>query len=315
MKKIMMFVIAALLTIGLTIGPANAFVDSDADADAKAESMVDNRDYSKSNGVRQLPGGVYQPPMANPQYHNAPHTRTWNILPFVELAKIRRIWTRQQLEVVLDWAEGDEGEVTSIPYNAVPAETKKSDRSPLDTIAIVFSTVVPEGYHDTGMVQAKGEADTNGVKMAAQSMLNAMNMAGDYIMITVEDAEIQQYTKAAAFFLGGGMSAIGGDGPSGATGGGGASGIGFGKITSGKALAPHMTAYVIEENDNCFEVLDSGKVRCATEEELVAYQNALGSKEGAASLDEDGRGPEPTVKDAKSGNGKTMKRFYLETDQ
>jgi hypothetical protein len=33
----------------------------------------------------------------------------------------------------------------------------------------------------------------------------------------------------------------------------------------------------------------------------------------AASMDEDGRGPQPTVKNAKSGNGKQMGSFYNET--
>ncbi len=313
MKKIMTFVIAALLTIGLAIGPAYAG-DSESEAKSKADASVE-QNYGDSVSTRPIPGIVAQPGWINPQYHNAPHTRTWNILPFVELAKVRRIWTRQQLEVVLDWADGDEGDVSPIPYNAVPAETKKSDRSPLDTVAIIFSTIVPAGHHDTGMVQGKGDADTNGVKLAAEMMLAAMNMAGDYIMITVEDAEIQQYSKARSFFIGGGMSSIGGDGPSGAIGGGAVSGIGAGSITSGKALAPHATAYVIEKNDDCFEILDKGKVRCATEEEVATYRNALATKKGAASLDEAGKGPKPTVADVKDGNGKQMKKFYLETDQ
>ncbi len=336
MKKIMTFAIAALLAIGLAMGPAYAGSSSDAssssivgidnqntvnntgtesESDAEAEAYIDNRNYGKSSTTRGIPGYIPNNPWPNAQYHNAPHTRTWNILPFVELAKVRRIWTRQQLEVILDWADGNDGDVTPVPYNAVPAETKKGDRSPLDTIAIIFSSVVPEGHHDTGLVQGRGDHDTNGVALAAAMMLDAMNMDGDYLMITVEDAEILQYTKARSFFIGGGMSAVGGDGPSGAMGGGGVSGIGAGSIRSGKNLAPHATAYVIEKNDDCYEVLDKGKTRCATEEEVATYRNALATKKGAASLDEAGRGPKPTVKDAKSGNGGNMKKFYLETDQ
>ena len=310
-KKIMTFAIAALLTIGLAMGPAYAG-DSESEATAGSDASV-TQNYGDSNSPRMIPGVIPNNPWPNAQYHNAPHTRTWNILPFVELAKVRRIWTRQQLEVILDWADGNDGDSTPVPYNAVPAVTKKSDRSPLDTIAIIFSTTVPDGHHDTGLVQGKGDYNTNGVALAAAMMLDAMNMDGDYLMITVEDAEILQYTKARSFFIGGGMSTIGGDGPSGAVGGGGVSGIGAGSIRSGKSLAPHATAYVIEENDDCFEVLDKGKARCGTDEEVAAYQSAIRTKNNAASLDEAGRGPKPTVADAKDGNGKTMKKYFLES--
>ena len=312
MKKIMTIVIAALLTIGLAFGsPVYAKSKSDADATAIVDQSGD------STTSRGIPGYIPNNPWPNPQYHNAPHTRTWNILQLVELAKIRRIWTRMQLEVLLSNAAGDTGDVTPIPYNAVPAVTKKSDRSPLDAIEMIFSTKVPEGYHDTGIIQVEEpDQDVNGLKMAAQFMLDAMNMGGNLLMVTIEDAEIKQTTKARSFFIGGGMSAIAGDGKgSGAYGGGGVSGSGAGSITSGKGLAPHATAVVLEANDDCFEVLDSGKVRCGTEEEVAAYQNAISKLNDVADLDEKGKGPKPTVSDVKDGNGKRMKEFYLETDQ
>jgi hypothetical protein len=250
----------------------------------------------------------------NPQYHNAPHTRTWNILQFVEIAKIRRVWNREQLETILSNAPGDTGDVMPIPYNAVPAVTPKSERTKMDAIGIVFSTTVPDGYHDTGIIQVEEpDGDVNGFKMAAQYLLDAMNMGGSVLMVTVEDAEIQQYTKARSFFIGGGMSAIAGDGPSGAHGGGAVSGIGAGSIRSGKQLAPHATAVVLEANDDCVEVLDSGKVRCATDEEIAAYEAAKLMLQGIASLDEDGKGPKPTVADVKNGNGKTMKKYFIES--
>ena len=315
MKKIMTFAIAALLAVGLAIGPAYAEEpESTSEATTITDILIDQSGDSVT--TRQIPGGVYQPPQVNPQYHNAPHTRTWNILPFVELAKIRRVWNREQLETIISNAPGEVGDVTPIPYNAVPAVTPKSERDKRDAVGIIFSTTVPTGYHDTGMIQiGEPDSDVNGLKMAAQYLLDTMNMGGSVMMITVEDAEIQQYTKAATFFLGGGMSAIAGDGPSGAHGGGGASGIGFGKITSGKGLAPHATAVVLEANDDCVEVLDSGKVRCATEEEIAAYETAKASLKSIASLDEAGKGPKPTVATVKDGNGKKMKEFYLETDQ
>ena len=198
MKKIMMFVIAALLCVGLAVGPVYA---GSSDADAEADASI-TQISGDSVSTRQLPGGVYQAPAVNPQYHNAPHTRTWNIFQFAELAKIRRTWTREQLEVVIDRADGDDGDVTSIPYNAVPAETVKKDRTAYDRISIIFSTRVPKGHFDKGMIQSRGEADTNGLKMAAESLLDAMNMGGKYLMVVVDDAEIQQYTKARSFFLG-----------------------------------------------------------------------------------------------------------------
>ncbi len=303
MKKILMFTIAVVLTIGLTMGPAYAG-DEQADAKAKADVFIDQSGDSIS--TRQIPGGVYQPPQVNPQYHNAPHTRTWNIFQFAELAKIRRTWTREQLEVVIDYADGDKGDVTSIPYNAVPSVTDKKDRSPYDVISMVFSTRVPAGHTDKGMIQAQGEADTNGLKMAAISLLDAMNMGGKYLMIVVDDAEIQQYTKAKTFFLGGGMSAIASDSASGAHGGGGASGIGFGKITSGKGLAPHATGVVLAEAGNPMMIKD-GKVvpQDGTYGSLISGLNAT-----AASLDEDGRGPQP-VKGKASGD--KMSNYYNET--
>ena len=314
MKKIMTFVIAALLTIGLAIGPAYAG-DSESEAESTA-SVEQNYGDSYSNTTRMIPGVVAQPGWVNPQYHNAPHTRTWNILQFVEIAKIRRVWNREQLETILTNAPGDIGDVTPVPYNAVPAVTPKDERTKMDAIGIVFSTTVPDGYHDTGIIQVEEpDGDVNGLKMAAQYLLDAMNMGGSLLMVTVEDAEIQQFTKARSFFIGGGMSAIAGDGPSGAHGGGGVSGIGAGSITSGKALAPHATAYVLEANDDCVQVLDSGKVRCATENEVAAYEIAKIMLKGISSLDEEGKGPKSTVANVKDGNGKKMKEFYLETDQ
>ena len=309
MKKILMFTIAVVLMIGLTMSPVYAG-DATADADVTSDILIDQS--GDSVATRQIPGGVYQPPQVNPQYHNAPHTRTWNIFQFAELAKIRRTWTREQLEVVIDYTDGDNGDVTSIPYNAVPSVTDKKDRSPYDVISMVFSTKVPAGHTDKGMIQAKGEADTNGLKMAAISLLDAMNMGGKYLMIVVDDAEIQQYTKAKTFFLGGGMSAIAGDGPSGAHGGGGASGIGFGKITSGKGLAPHATGVVLAELGNPMMIKD-GKV--VPQDANTSVRGSLISElsAAAASMDEAGKGPQPTVKNAKSGNGKEMGSFYNET--
>jgi hypothetical protein len=237
-------------------------------------------------------------------------------LQFVEIAKIRRVWNREQLETILSNAAGDTGDVIPIPYNAVPAVTPKSERTKMDAIGIVFSTSVPDGYHDTGIIQVEEpDGDINGLKMAAQYLLDAMNMGGSVLMVTVEDAEIQQYTKARSFFIGGGMSAIASDSGSGAQGGGGVSGIGAGSITSGKQLAPHATAVVLEANDDCVEVLDSGKVRCATDEEIAAYEVAKSMLKSLSDLDEAGRGPKPTVATVKDGNGKKMKEFYLETDQ
>ena len=307
MKKILMFTIIALLTVGLAAGPAFADVESESESTASVE-----QNYGDSYSTRQIPGGVYQPPQVNPQYHNAPRTRTWNIFQFAELAKIRRTWTREQLEVVIDYTDGDNGDVTSIPYNAVPSVTDKKDRSPYDVISMVFSTKVPAGHTDKGMIQAKGEADTNGLKMAAISLLDAMNMGGKYLMIVVDDAEIQQYTKAKTFFLGGGMSAIAGDGPSGAHGGGGASGIGFGKITSGKGLAPHATGVVLAETGNPMMIKD-GKV--VPQDTNASVRGSLISELSAtaASMDEDGKGPQPTVKTVKDSNGKTMNKYYKET--
>jgi hypothetical protein len=302
-----MFTIAVVLTIGLAMGPAYAG-DATADADVTSDILIDQSGDSIS--TRQIPGGVYQPPQVNPQYHNAPHTRTWNIFQFAELAKIRRTWTRIQLEVILDWADGDDGDVSAIPYNAVPAITAKKDRSPYDAISMIFSTTVPAGHIDKGIIQAKGEADTNGIKMAAQSLLDAINMGGKYLMIVVDDAEIQQYTKAKTFFIGGGMSAIGSDSASGAHGGGGASGIGAGKITSGKGLAPHATGVVLDELGTPM-MLQKGKVvpRDADGDAHASLLGKLNAK--AASLDEAGRGPQPVKGKATSGDN--MSNYYNET--
>jgi hypothetical protein len=302
----MTLMIAALLCVGLAIGPVYAG-DATADAESTVDVLIDQSGDSIS--TRQIPGGVYQPPQVNPQYHNAPHTRTWNIFQFAELAKIRRTWTREQLEVVIDHADGDKGEVTAIPYNAVPALTAKEDRSPYDTIGMVFSTIVPTGHIDKGIVQSKGEADTNGLKMAAQSLLDALNMGGAYLMIVVDDAEIQQYTKARTFFIGGGMSAVGGDGPSGAVGGGGASGIGAGKITSGKGLAPHATGVVLTKTGTPMMLRDGKVVPIDTEGKIrnsrIADMDAM-----AAAMDENGRGPTPVKGENKADK---MSNFYNET--
>lgn len=329
MKKIMTFAVAALLAIGLTFGPVYADVNGDqnvgGDQNIVNEDTVDTQAQSNSNAgvvqnygdsisTRQIPGVIAHPGWVNPQYHNAPRTRTWNILQFVDLAKIRRVWNREQLETILSNAPGDTGDVTPIPYNAVPAVTPKNERTKRDAIGIVFSTTVPDGYHDTGVIQVEEpDGDVNGFKMAAQYLLDAMNMGGSVLMITVEDAEIQQYTKARSFFIGGGMSAIAGDGPSGAHGGGAVSGIGAGSIRSGKQLAPHATAVVLEANDDCVEVLDSGKVRCATDEEIAAYDAAKSLLTSLSDLDEEGQGPKPTVATAKDGNGKLMKKYFIES--
>jgi len=321
-KKIMTFAIAALLAIGLTFSPVYADYDQYNEGDgtqqnSETESTADAsviQNYGDSVTTRQIPSVIAQPGWVNPQYHNAPHTRTWNILQFVELAKVRRIWNREQLEAIVSHAPGDTGDVTPVPYNAVPAVTAKSDRDKRDAVGIVFSTTVPSGYHDTGLIQIEEpDSGVNGFKMAAQFMLDAMNMGGSILMITVEDAEIQQFTKARSFFIGGGMSAVAGDGPSGAHGGGGVSGIGAGSITSGKGLAPHVTAYVLEANDDCVEVLSSGKVRCATDEEIAAYEVAKAMLKGISDLDEAGLGSKKDM--PKNGNGKKMKEFYLETGQ
>ena len=303
MNKIMKFMIAALLVVGLAVGPVYAG-DSESEADATASILLDQSGDSVT--TRQLPGGVYQPPQVNPQYHNAPHTRTWNIFQYVEMAKIRRTWTREQLELVIDRAKGKKGEVTAIPYNAVPAVTVKEDRSPYDSIGMVFATVVPAGYTDKGLVQSKGKVDTNGFKMAARSLLDAMNMGGKIFMVVVDDAEIRQFTKARTFFIGGGMSAIGGDGPSGAVGGGGASGIGAGTITSGKGLAPHATGVVLAKAGNPM-MLKDGKVVPANGSGIdLSKMNAE-----LSALDEAGKGPQPVK--GKDTNGNKMSNFYNET--
>ena len=298
-------IVAALLIVGLTAGPALA----DATATSEAGASVE-QNYGDSIATRQIPSVIPNNPWPNAQYHNAPHTRTWNIFQFAELAKIRRYWTREQLEVIVSNADGDKGEVTPIPYNAVPDVTPKNSRTAYDTIGIIFSTVVPKGYVDKGIVQSQGDYDTNGLKMAAQALLDGLNMGGVYLMVVVDDAEIKQFTKARSFFIGGGMSAIGGDGRSGAMGGGAVSGIGAGSIVSSKGLAPHATCVVLDESGNPM-MLKNGKV-VPLDEEHSAINSYNSSKYGsAADLDEAGRGPKPVA--GKDENGDQMKKYFIET--
>lgn len=285
MKKAMLILVVALIAALLVI-PGQALADT-AVAGAGAAAKVE-QNFQATQPLNLLPGQVAPYMWPNSQYHNAPHTRTWNIFPIVELAKIRRVWTREQLEVIEDSTRGRSGKLSVVPYNAVPAETAKKDRSPYDTIGIVFSTVLPQGCRDKGIVQAIGDSKTNALRMAAGALLEAMNMGGNLMMITVEDADIRQYSETLSFMLGGNSQGIVGSKGNDAIGVASIGGIGWGEIESSKALAPHFTAYVL-------------------------YKEGITLKPSSNTSDMDERIPEPTVNKANNGNGKKMEKYYKET--
>ncbi len=307
MKKLII-VLALLAAVGLS---TNAYADSAA-AGAAAKSSADNNQTFQAAEQKRMGTTVIPPQMwPNAQYHNAPHTRTWNILPFAELAKVRRIWTREQLESIVTTARGNKGKVVPIPYNAVPAVTDKKDRNRLDHIGIIFSTTLPDGYIERGIIQSKGTTKTNGLRMAADALLKAMNMGGKLFMLTVEEAEIHQYSETLSFMIGGNYQRTAGDvGESGA--GAGIGGFGWGNIESWKGLAPFCMAYVLDEVGMPMKFDEkSGDVVPLNRGDQEEYQKIYNSYGLLQNMDE--KKVEPEAKG--NGNGKKMERYYLETQQ
>lgn len=302
MKKIIVG-LALVCMLGLS---ANAYADT-AIAGAGASAKIDQT-FEAAEQKRMHPTAILPNMFSNSQYHNAPHTRTWNMLPFVELAKIRRVWTREQLEVIVDTAKGNKGKVVSIPYNSVPKVTDKKNRGDRDHIGIIFNTVIPAGYVDRGMIQSKGKTKTNGLRMAAVAILQAMNMGGKIFMLAVEDAEIHQYSESLSFMLGGNYQQVGGTT---GTAGAGASigGFGWGNIESWKGLAPFCIAYVLSDSGSLMKIGEKGKVVPIDETDELMISEMYDSYGDLAGMD-GGNGSMASKKD----NGK-MKKYYLETQQ
>ena len=274
MKKFLIVIVALFVFSPLAV-LAGEETGASATAGAGAEAKLE---VNYPSPKRMLPNGTPVNPYPSSQFFQQKAVRTWNLSPLKELAQVRMVWTRRQLEVIVSHAPGNDGDVSAIPYNAVPSQTPRNTRSPNDIIAILIGETLPEGYFDRGSVIGIGDEKTYGRKMSAAVLLAALNMGATHYMVLIDDSAPIQGGTSYGLMLGGNRLSLAQDAGSGAIGSVAIGGVGWGKIKTKLGLEPFLDGFALTKGHeaqmrdkitgNIVPVPESAKQRIYT----VAYE-------------------------------------------